>query len=575
MPHKAPEMDLDITYVAPQGLSAYLEGAEESTEHVGAVEKTHKGPAHLDHSQLELITPHEAEHLELLDGTLRRRLRGMAWVMWFGIILLYSLQNSWGQRVAFPGLMAGVFVIISGVLVLLYGKHYLTERQLRMLELILSTVVGVLLLALQTNWLLYAAQHAHPTLLVHIWDLVVLGFAILILSYGMFMPNGPRRTAIMVLAPIAGPVLVTAILQTHHPALENHLGWWRVCESLGILASCGGISVVASCFTSQLRQDAKRGKLLGQYRLKKLLGRGGMGEVYLAEHHLLKRPCAIKTIRSSDVSDPLALVRFEREVKALARLSHWHAVEIYDYGRTENGTFYYVMEYLPGLSLHDIVTRYGPMPPCRVIHFLEQACAALAEVHRHGLVHRDLKPANILAAYRGHEYDVTKILDFGLVQERTLLKGTPPQSEEGFVGSPAYMPPEMIRPDAVIGPASDLYSLGAVGYFLLTAHPPFVRPTLLRTLMAHARDPVVPPSAYQPHIPKDLEAIILRCLEKDPQRRFHNAQDMRRALWQCQDAGKWTTHEAENWWLLNAPECLKVDMGESEYACRSTLGALI
>ena len=165
-----------------------------------------------------------------------------------------------------------------------------------------------------------------------------------------------------------------------------------------------------------LRVEAHEARMLNQYRLGRKLGGGGMGEVYLAEHQLLKRPCAIKLIRSERAGDAHTLARFEREVRATAQLSHWNTIEIFDYGRNDDGVFYYVMEYLPGLSLADLVRRYGPMPPARVIYLLRQACDALHEAHEAGLIHRDIKPANLLAAYRGGLHDVTKLLDFGLVK---------------------------------------------------------------------------------------------------------------------------------------------------------------
>ena len=181
-----------------------------------------------------------------------------------------------------------------------------------------------------------------------------------------------------------------------------------------------GLAVVTSVYgthmVGSLRREAFEARRLGQYRLLRLIGSGGMGDVYLAEHQLMKRPCAIKVIRPSKADDPQALARFEREVHATAQLSHWNSVEIFDYGRAEDGTFYYVMEYLPGLSLAQLVERYGPLPPARVVYLLAQVCDALAEAHAAGLIHRDIKPGNIFAAVRGGQYDVAKLLDFGLAK---------------------------------------------------------------------------------------------------------------------------------------------------------------
>src|SRR6185312_7224850 len=167
---------------------------------------------------------------------------------------------------------------------------------------------------------------------------------------------------------------------------------------------------------SRLRRQAAEARQFGQYRLRRRLGSGGMGEVYLAEHQLLKRPCAVKLIRPDAATDPRALARFESEVRLTATLSHPNTVEIYDYGRAEDGTYYYVMEYLPGLSLAEMVERYGPLPPARVVYLLRQVSGALREAHAAGLIHRDIKPSNIIAARRGGMDDVAKLLDFGLVR---------------------------------------------------------------------------------------------------------------------------------------------------------------
>ena len=175
-----------------------------------------------------------------------------------------------------------------------------------------------------------------------------------------------------------------------------------------------------------------------------------MGEVYLAEHQLLKRPCALKLIRPGDATDPRALERFEREVRLTATLSHPNTVEIYDYGRTEDGTYYYVMEYLPGLSLAELVERHGPLPPARAVYLLRQVCQALREAHAAGLIHRDIKPSNIFAARRGGMDDVAKLLDFGLVRPAATTRAAHLSGEGQILGTPLFMSPEQAtgRPGA-------------------------------------------------------------------------------------------------------------------------------
>ena len=262
-----------------------------------------------------------------------------------------------------------------------------------------------------------------------------------------------------------------------------------------------------------------------------------MGEVYLAEHRLLRRPCAVKLIRPERVGDPRNLGLFEREVQATAGLTHPNTVEVYDYGHAEDGTFYYVMEYLSGLTLEDVVRRHGPLPPGRAVYLLRQVCDALREAHDAGLVHRDVKPGNLMVCTRGGIHDVAKLLDFGLVEPRGSGKpGDDPARQVGIAGTPSYMAPEQAtgrdRPDA----RSDLYSLGAVGYFLLTGHPPFVRGSVLQVLAAHGVDPVVFPDHLKGGLPDDLQAVVLRCLEKDPADRFADAAESRRRVGGLSDA---------------------------------------
>ena len=273
-----------------------------------------------------------------------------------------------------------------------------------------------------------------------------------------------------------------------------------------------------------------------------------MGEVYLAEHLLLKRPCAIKLIRADKAGQSRALARFEQEVKATAKLTHWNTVEIYDYGRSEDGTFFYVMEYLPGLNLGQIVEMYGPLRAARVIHLLRQTCDALAEAHDQGLIHRDIKPANIFAAHRGGVYDVAKLLDFGLAKPLTNIDNVAVTTEGSITGSPLFMSPEQATGERELDARSDIYSLGVVAYYLLTGVYPFASDTPMKVILAHVSDTPVPPSQHNPSIPDALERTVMRCLHKDPAHRFQDATGLRRALSQCDEADDWTRQLATEWW---------------------------
>jgi serine/threonine-protein kinase len=312
---------------------------------------------------------------------------------------------------------------------------------------------------------------------------------------------------------------------------------------LGSAASLYGTHII-----NALRVEAFQARRMGQYHLKQRLGAGGMGEVYLAEHSLLKRPCAIKIIRPGSQADPQALARFEREVRATARLSHWNTVSVFDYGHTDDGTFYYVMEYLPGSNLADLVKRHGPLPAARAIHLLRQTCRALHEAHAAGLIHRDIKPANLFAARQGGVCDIAKLLDFGLVKQAADKPADQNSPGAALSGSPLYMAPEQAGFAGTPDRRSDIYSLGATAYFLVTGKPPFEGGNLTQVILAHARENVVPPSQVDSRVPADQEQVIVKCLAKNPADRFPDASSLERALAACRDADRWSDADAERWW---------------------------
>ncbi|MBN9522903.1 serine/threonine protein kinase [bacterium] len=312
-------------------------------------------------------------------------------------------------------------------------------------------------------------------------------------------------------------------------------------------------TTVVAWAAGRFGRKATEARALGSYHLLRRIGGGGMGEVYLAEHRFLKRPCAVKLIRPESAGDPRARARFEREVRMTATLSHPNTVEVYDYGRAPNGAYYYVMEYLPGLTLEDLVDRYGALPPGRVVYLLRQVCLALREAHGIGLIHRDLKPSNVIAAHRGGADDVAKLLDFGLVRHLTKPLATGLTADGLAVGTPLYMSPEQAAGDLRVDERSDIYSLGAVAYYLLTGRPPFERASATAVLAAHARDPVVPPSLVLPGIPEDLERVVLRCLAKSPADRFSDTERLERALGRCACEGDWDADHAARWWREFSP----------------------
>ncbi len=267
-------------------------------------------------------------------------------------------------------------------------------------------------------------------------------------------------------------------------------------------------------------------KQLGQYTLGEKIGEGGMGVVYRARHALMRRDTAVKLLLP-DRADAAAIQRFEREVCLTCQLTHPNTIQVYDYGRTPDGIFYYAMELLAGLNLHDLVFRFGPQPEGRVIQILTQVCESLAEAHALGLVHRDIKPSNIFLCARGGVLDWVKVLDFGLVREFRKRSDTRSEEHE-FAGTPSFMPPEAIKNSAASDPRSDLYAVGAIGYFLLTGKGVFEDEDILKLQEEQLAAPPVPPRRRTANkISAELEKAILRCLERDPKRRPQSALELR------------------------------------------------
>src|SRR5262249_21112821 len=327
-------------------------------------------------------------------------------------------------------------------------------------------------------------------------------WAFAIVCYGVFIPNTWRRCAAVVAVMVVTPLAITLLAGLGDEAVRQRLPFLLSFTTLGLLVSAA-LAVFGTFKISSLQQEAFAARQVGQYRLKRRLGAGGLGEVYLAAHRLLKRPCAVKLIRPERASDPDLLRRFEREVQATAQLSHFNTVEIFDYGHTEDGTFYYVMEYLPGLSLDELVAREGPQPPARVVHFLRQLCGALREAHEAGPVHPGLKPENVIVGKHGGVYGVAKLLDFGLVRSVDVgnREGTKLTKEGLILGTPDFMSPEQANGVAALDARSDLYSLGAVAYFLLAGQPPFGGQAMLKTLIAHMYQPPAPLADHRPDVP--------------------------------------------------------------------------
>ena len=463
--------------------------------------------------------------------------------LWLAIIRRTASIDRW-QLAAH----CGVILLTGGVGALLSVGGTPSLRTLRRLQIVVFGAPATYVTIIQYQQLISSAEVGRFSMTSG----VIPGWYILIFVYGMFIPNTWRRAAVDIGLLALTPVMVIGLGALTHESVRTAFSPFMFSQICGLL-TVGAVAATYGAHTvGTLRHEAFEARRFGEYRLRRLLNSGGMGDVYLAEHRLLKRPCAIKVIRPSRSAEPLALERFEREVRVTATLTHWNTVEIFDYGRATDGTFYYVMEYLPGMTLAQLVDRHGPLPAARVVHMMRQVCDALGDAHRIGLIHRDLKPGNVMATERGGVYDVIKVFDFGLVKPEEEMRIRQPIAQDGLAGSPLYMSPEQATGDSPSDRRSDLYSLGAVMYFLLTGRPPFVGASAIEALAAHAYDSPTPPSGHVSGVPADLEAVVLRCLAKDPADRYQNSGELAEALAATSVAGAWSRAAAESWWNENA-----------------------
>ena len=461
----------------------------------------------------------------------------------FGTIGLLFNFNGFGFAVR------GVsFIAMFACFAVLRSRFGMSLGHLRTLELAVLAIMGAFAILIDVQMMTQAAREADLADVVVANDWNHMAWAMIIMIYGVFMPNTWQRAA-MILLPIACvPYVLTFVMCLVDERIANLLVEDRYGMPVPMPFLAAITSIYAAHIIHSVRTEAFRAKQLAQYKLKRLIGKGGMGEVYEAEHTLMKRPCAIKLIRSDRYYDTKSLARFEREVKATASLSHPNTIEVYDYGETADGRFFYVMELLPGMSLAELVQRHSPLPANRAIHILLQVCGALREAHENGLIHRDIKPANIFAAERGGIRDFAKLLDFGLVREICVDTDAKLTAANMIAGTPEYMSPEQATGNQKVDGRSDIYSLGAVAYFLLTGHPPFQRDSAIATILAHINDSVTPPAELEPSIPNDLETVVLRCLERNAEDRFQDVKELEIGLSGCDVERPWTEKDAVDWW---------------------------
>jgi serine/threonine-protein kinase len=492
-----------------------------------------------------------------IQTLLRKRLRigALVCVAAFAVCLPMEFFNYertpalvWFHLIPYTAILA----LVAPLAVVLWSKQQLSLRRLRAIELMGGGVATAGFLWTHFHsvrfWLpIYAARGPIEVGILavfasHIWF-------VLIVTYGLLVPNTWFRCAAFVGVLAFIPLATGAAIGLTDSAIDGRLLGHFLLLTGVLMAVAVALAVFGSHHIQVLRQQAFEARKLGQYQLRHRLGAGGMGEVYLAEHLLLRRPCAVKVIRPERAGDARELQRFEREVQTMATLTHPNTVQIFDYGHADDGTFYYAMEYLPGLTLGELVRRHGPLPPERAIHFLRQVCGALSEAHAVGLIHRDIKPGTIMVCQRGGLHDVAKLLDFGLVRAPLASTGEQHLTQEGAVlGTPAYMSPEQAAGRGDLDARSDIYSLGAVGYFLLTGQPPFLKPSGTETIAAHLYESPRQITQHRIDVPAELDAVILKCLAKEADGRYPDATRLDQALAACPAAARWTQDLAAEWW---------------------------
>jgi serine/threonine-protein kinase len=497
----------------------------------------------------------------LLESVPRRlAVASLAFATIWGLNLAASYIQMWlnvhgvEQRLRlFDHLVGPVFIGLALVFFFLSRRRALSPPGLVRLGLLFE-VVGTFGVALATIVPVFGDPHE-----VHYFGIP--WTCVWILAYPLMVPSRPRNSAAGGLLSTAAVAAAMALHQRYllpqpAPSIPGEIWFWILFSNL----LCAAWGTVGSVMINRLGRQVQEARRLGSYHLQELLGRGGMGEVWKARHRLLARPAAVKLIRAEIFGDAdgarTALRRFEREAQVTAGLQSPHTVSLYDFGISDDGVFYYVMEYLDGIDLESLLKAHGPVSAPRVIHWLLQACHSLREAHHRGLIHRDIKPANLYACRVGLEVDVLKVLDFGLVKGdlgdglRTLAR-----SDRLVVGTPAYMAPESAQGSGEVDGRADLYSLGCVAFALLTGRPPFEGRSPMEVVLAHVQTPPPAPSrCTELPVPADLEAVILACMAKAPSDRPASAEELARRLGECVDAGGWTTEDARGWWELHRPD---------------------
>ncbi|MGB5673529.1 MAG: serine/threonine-protein kinase [Gemmatimonadota bacterium] len=497
-----------------------------------------------------------------LGSAFEREQRNLLWrrtrlVLGIGLVLhvlLYAVTmlgpfNSPVTGLAVPGWKRGADLLYPGsfavALIWVYvGKPGITALQV--------TVLLVAALNLLTG--LTEVSLTQPD--------VIPGFGVALVLFipAAFIPWREKYQAALAALAVAGSILTLAVSYLLVPEVQafwsggavRSFGEQVLLSSVGS-ALLGATSVFVTRTLYGLRKTAFRAQRLGNYVLHKEIGEGGMGRVYVAEHALMCRPSAVKVLKAASGADDTALARFEREVRLSSSLSHPNTITIFDFGRAAEDTFYYAMEYLEGMDLERFVERFGPIPASRVLFLLLQVTGPLAEAHERAIVHRDLKPSNVFLTMRGGLYDFVKVLDFGLAKRIEGADTPSDLTKTGVVfGTPRYLAPETVYGTAGVGTRSDIYAFGAVAYWMLTGRPPFSADSAVALMIDHVKTvPARPSEICEVPIPSELDDVVMKCLEKDPDDRFQSVAELEDALRAVPDPAPWTRVRAAKWWELH------------------------
>ena len=462
--------------------------------------------------------------------------------------VIHLISNPMATLYPYPGNVIGIAAVASSLFMV-----YLARKIGHKPHLLIDVGAGYLvlqclLISLLTHW------RPFPLVPRVSWVCVA------ILTYPAIVPNTPRKTLIVSL--LAASTEPLAMLLSEVRGVQHPGGWLYVVWASLPNYIAAFLSVIPVKIIHGLGHQVRRARELGSYRLEEPLGKGGMGEVFRATHQMLARPAAIKLIRPEILSSSrgaarVIVERFRREAEAAASLRSPHTINLYDFGVANDGTFFLVTELLDGLDLESLVERFGPVPPERMVYLVRQVCDSLAEAHTRGLVHRDIKPSNIFTCRMGLEVDFVKVLDFGLVkaigeESRDVTMLTAP---DATTGTPAYIAPEMVRGDRVADHRVDIYTLGCVGYWLVTGRLVFQAPNAIQLMYQHANMPPVPPSQRSEfEIPPALDSVILACLAKFPEERPQSAAELSQRLALAIQAPAWTEELAHRWWDRHHPE---------------------